>query len=95
MSIEAYTRQRVPDPLHEATERLIARGSEIVINPVDEKAGKTEAQESVVDSAAEAGLSTWGVGDLRGIVLISVLRVVLLLLCRGVLRTKWLRFGWT
>ena len=95
VSIEAYTRQRVPDPPHEATERLIARGPEIMINPVDEKAGKAEAQESAVGSAAEAGLSTWGVGDLRGIVLISVLRVVLSLLCRGVLRTKWLRFGWT
>ena len=51
-----------------------------MMDPVDEEAGKTAALESAVHSAAEAGLSSWGVGDLRGIILISILRVLILLL---------------
>ena len=81
--MDAFARQRVPDPPHEATERLIARGPENMMDPVDEEAGKTAALESAVNSAAEAGLSSWGVGDLRGFVLMSILRVIILLLQGG------------
>ncbi|CAB1109830.1 unnamed protein product [Ectocarpus sp. CCAP 1310/34] len=68
VSVEAFTQRAAPDPPDAAVERLVARGPDMVMTPAEEEAGRADALDRAVDSAADAGLSPWGLDRLRQVV---------------------------